>query len=259
MKTVFTNGCFDIIHPGHIDLLNRARALGDRLVVGINSDASVRKIKGEGRPFIDQNARREILLGLRSVDQVEIFDDPTPEDLIRRIMPDVLVKGGDWQPNEIIGADIVLGTGGEVHSLPLKGEFSSSKIVGVIRDGVRTEDGATPAEMHDLPSLAEHIDVFGQLEAACGDAIRECSEILFDTFKRGNKVLVCGNGGSAADAQHLAAEFVGRYETERIALQFPMITVSNAYSPVRSKLWPPGATVWSRSARAGIRRTSSPR
>ena len=113
-KVVFTNGCFDILHPGHIDLLERARALGTKLIVGINSDESVRKIKGSERPFLLQNDRALILLGLRSVDEVRIFNEPTPQKIIEEVKPDILVKGGDWKINEIIGADFVIKTGGEV-------------------------------------------------------------------------------------------------------------------------------------------------
>src|SRR5512138_1275133 len=97
---VFTNGCFDILHPGHIDLLQRARSLGDKLVVGINSDRSMQAIKGDDRPFIKQEDRKKLLLGLAAVDEVFIFDELTPEKLIHDIKPDVLVKGGDWKPNE---------------------------------------------------------------------------------------------------------------------------------------------------------------
>src|SRR5215207_244736 len=107
-KTVFTNGCFDLLHPGHVDLLRRARALGTRLIVAINSDDSVRKIKGDGRPFVTQNDRAELLSALRFVDDVVVFDEATPERLIREIKPDVLVKGGDWKTSEIVGADFVL-------------------------------------------------------------------------------------------------------------------------------------------------------
>src|SRR5690606_25456531 len=95
-KVVFTNGCFDLIHPGHIDLLNKAKALGDKLVVGLNSDSSVRQMKGVGRPVVSQEARKAVLLGLKAVDDVVIFDELTPENIIREIRPDVLVKGGDW-------------------------------------------------------------------------------------------------------------------------------------------------------------------
>src|SRR6476620_9404861 len=118
-KIVFTNGCFDILHPGHVDLLERARALGDKLIFGINSDASVKAIKGESRPYINQEDRKKILLGLSAVDEVIIFDDLTPEKLIHNVKPDVLVKGGDWKLNEIIGSDFVQSAGGKVYSLPL--------------------------------------------------------------------------------------------------------------------------------------------
>src|SRR4051812_23619174 len=113
VKTVFTNGCFDILHPGHIDLLRRARKLGDRLVVGINSDESVRSIKGSGRPFMAQEDRKKLLESLRDVDQVIIFEELTPEQLIQSVRPDILVKGGDWGKDEIIGADFVRSNGGE--------------------------------------------------------------------------------------------------------------------------------------------------
>ncbi|CAN5382618.1 hypothetical protein BH10ACI3_BH10ACI3_11530 [soil metagenome] len=219
---VFTNGCFDIIHPGHIDLLERARAMGSRLVVGINSDSSVRSIKGPDRPFLDQEGRKAVLLGLRSVDEVLIFDELTPENLIKRLKPDVLVKGGDWQVSEIIGADFVQSYGGQVHSLPLIDGFSTSSIVEKIH-GDRAEI-ISDADSTVSRSLEEHLDVFRDLAAVCNLAIQECADVILDTFKRGNKVLLCGNGGSAADAQHIAAEFVGRYETERRAL--PAIAVT---------------------------------
>ena len=225
-KTVFTNGCFDILHRGHIDLLERARALGDKLIVGINSDASVRRLKGEDRPFIDQESRKAILLGLRSVDEVMIYDDLTPEKLIAEIVPNVLVKGGDWAPDEIIGADLVKANGGEVHSLPLIDGFSSSKIVEQIRSEMENESPVTGSLIER--SLDEHLEVFSVLRTTLPDVIKECSEIINATVASGNKVLICGNGGSAADAQHIAAEFVGRYETERRALPAIALTTDTS-------------------------------
>ncbi|MEQ1921556.1 MAG: adenylyltransferase/cytidyltransferase family protein, partial [Pyrinomonadaceae bacterium] len=109
---VFTNGCFDIIHPGHVDLLSRAKALGDKLVVGINSDRSVSSIKGPGRPLQDQESRKAVLMGLSSVDEVVIYDELTPEETIKQLKPDILVKGNDWKEDEIIGADFVKANGG---------------------------------------------------------------------------------------------------------------------------------------------------
>jgi D-sedoheptulose 7-phosphate isomerase len=220
---VFTNGCFDLLHPGHIDLLERARALGDKLIVGINSDASVRSIKGEGRPVIAQDDRKRVLESLRSVDQVMIFDELTPENLIKTLKPDVLVKGGDWGPNEIVGSDFVLANGGEVRSLPLVGEYSTSKIV----NRLKGKDKATDANLADqkhLTLFSEHLEVFGSLLAGHVESINRGAEIIFDTFRSERKLLICGNGGSAADAQHLAAEFVGRYEKERRG--FPAIALT---------------------------------
>jgi D-sedoheptulose 7-phosphate isomerase len=225
---VFTNGCFDLIHPGHVDLLARARELGDRLIVGINSDASVRKIKGAGRPFMDQGSRRATLLGLRSVDEVEIFDELTPEELIKRIKPDILVKGGDWRPEEIIGADFVTANGGKVFSLPLMDGYSSTKIVDAVRGAGGVEANGHLNGSAASRSLEEHLQLFQNVLATQQDVIAECADILCDTFKRGNKVLVCGNGGSAADAQHIAAEFVGRYEAERRALPAVALTTDTS-------------------------------
>lgn len=224
---VFTNGCFDIIHPGHVDLLRRARELGSKLIVGINSDASVAKIKGPGRPLQDQESRRAVLLGLGSVDEVVIFDEPTPERLVREIRPDVLVKGGDWQPNEIIGADFVESYGGKVYSLPLIAGHSSSSIIGRMNSEVSTES-ETAENSIATRSLDEHMSVFASLVADCSDSIEECGRLILETVSRGNKVLICGNGGSAADAQHIAAEFVGRYETERRALPAIALTTDTS-------------------------------
>ena len=135
-KVVFTNGCFDILHKGHVDLLERAYHCGDRTIVGINSDASVRALeKGSNRPVNDENARAAVMSALRFVDAVVIFDEPTPYDLIKMIVPDVLIKGGDWKVGDIVGADIVQAAGGEVLSLDLVEGFSTSRIIEKITNG----------------------------------------------------------------------------------------------------------------------------
>ena len=228
-KIVFTNGCFDIIHPGHIDLLERARKLGTKLIVGINSDDSVRAIKGAERPFLSQTERKAVLEGLKAVDEVRIFDENTPENLIKALKPDVLVKGGDWKIEEIIGADFVMQNGGEVYSLPLKDGFSSSKIVEKIRT-VESRESRGESQNENLiqNSLNQHLEVFHEILAEHLENIEECAELIAETFKRGNKILICGNGGSAADAQHIAAEFVGRYETERVALPAIALTTDTS-------------------------------
>lgn len=126
---VFTNGCFDILHPGHVDYLRRARELGDLLVVGVNSDASVRRLKGRCRPVNPEQDRVAVLAGLECVDRVVIFNQDTPLELIREVRPDVLVKGGDWPVEKIVGRDVVEESGGTVLSLKLLSGYSTSGII----------------------------------------------------------------------------------------------------------------------------------
>lgn len=128
-RIVFTNGCFDIIHLGHIRYLNEAKRLGDFLIVAINSDSSVKKIKGEKRPIIDERARAEIISALEFVDMVIIFSEETPYRLIKEIQPDILVKGGDWKEEEIVGADIVKERGGRVLTIPYVSGYSTTSII----------------------------------------------------------------------------------------------------------------------------------
>ena len=128
-RLVFTNGCFDLMHPGHVRLLKRARALGDALAVALNSDASVRRLKGPPRPILKQGERAEILSALECVDYVVIFPESTPERIIRAVRPKVLVKGGDWSPSRIVGRDTVRSDGGEVRVIPLRAGFSTSAIL----------------------------------------------------------------------------------------------------------------------------------
>ena len=133
-KIVFTNGCFDIVHPGYVDLLERAKALGDVLVLGLNTDASVRRLgKGDDRPFNTYEARAFVLAHLRSVDFVTAFDEDTPLELITAVQPDILVKGGDWNEETIVGRDVVVARGGTVHSLPLLPGFSTTSLAERIR------------------------------------------------------------------------------------------------------------------------------
>lgn len=128
-KVVFTNGCFDILHTGHVRYLAEARALGDVLVVGMNSDDSVRRLKGPSRPVNAQEGRALVLSSLKPVDLVVLFEEDTPEQLIFRLRPDLLVKGGDWAVDQIVGAGFVQSYGGEVRSLPFHEGFSSTGII----------------------------------------------------------------------------------------------------------------------------------
>ena len=126
---VFTNGCFDLLHEGHIDLLIRASEFGDKLIVGINSDNSVKKIKGKNRPIEDQKTRKKNLLNLKYVDDVYIFEETTPLKIIKFICPNVLVKGADYDIHEIVGAKFVSANGGKVRTIPLTPGFSTTKSI----------------------------------------------------------------------------------------------------------------------------------
>ncbi|MBL0129607.1 MAG: D-glycero-beta-D-manno-heptose 1-phosphate adenylyltransferase [Flavobacteriales bacterium] len=135
-RIVFTNGCFDILHRGHVEYLQEAAALGDRLVIGVNSDTSVKRLeKGADRPLNDQDSRAKVLSALRFVDAVVIFEEDTPLELITALAPDVLVKGGDWTEDRIVGAKVVRANGGDVRSLKTVDGFSTTALVERIRRG----------------------------------------------------------------------------------------------------------------------------
>ena len=138
---VFTNGCFDLLHVGHIRYLNAARALGVRLVVGLNSDASVRRLKGPGRPITSESERAEILAALAAVDAVAVFEEDTPLGLIEAVNPDVLVKGGDWALQDIVGREFVEARGGQVLTIPMVAGRSTSELIGSLQAKVRNGAG----------------------------------------------------------------------------------------------------------------------
>lgn len=131
---VFTNGCFDLVHRGHIDSLAKAAEFGDRLIVGLNSDNSVRLLKGETRPLVDQQSRAVLLASMLMVDAVVLFEEETPYNLIKSLLPDVLVKGSDYRLEEIAGHDVVLAAGGKVERIELTEGFSTSDIIQKIED-----------------------------------------------------------------------------------------------------------------------------
>jgi rfaE bifunctional protein nucleotidyltransferase chain/domain len=138
-KVVFTNGCFDIIHGGHIEFLEKAKALGDILILGLNSDESVRGIKGEGRPIKTQDERANILSALKYVNYITIFDEATPENLIREIRPDILVKGNDYKVDDVVGKEIVEGYGARVELIPIVKGLSTTNTVEQILQKHRPE------------------------------------------------------------------------------------------------------------------------
>jgi len=133
-KIVFTNGCFDLLHPGHIRGFELARQMGEALIVGLNSDSGVRQLKGPARPVIPEQERAEILCALESIDAVVIFDELTPREVISRLLPDLLVKGGDWPGDQIVGREEVEAAGGRVVSIPLVPGYSTTTILKEIRE-----------------------------------------------------------------------------------------------------------------------------
>lgn len=133
-KIIFTNGCFDILHQGHLELLSQSAALGDVLVVGVNADASVSRLKGDERPVNNETFRAGLLASLTIVDAVCIFPEDTPLELIQTIIPDVLVKGGDYDPSTVVGAEDVMKNGGEVKIIPLVPGYSTSNLIRKIRE-----------------------------------------------------------------------------------------------------------------------------
>lgn len=136
-RIVFTNGCFDLLHPGHVHLLRAAKQAGDVLVVAINTDASVKRLKGEGRPVLTTEERAELLCALEMVDYVVSFEEADPLTLIRRLSPDVLVKGGDWAKDRVVGADWVEGRGGEVLIVPQRPGYSTTALLARIDEAAR--------------------------------------------------------------------------------------------------------------------------
>ena len=136
-RIVFTNGVFDLLHPGHVRYLQEARALGDLLIVGLNADESVRRNKGPGRPITPQNERAEVLAALSSVDAVVVFPEDTPADIIRLVQPDILVKGADWPADQIVGRDTVEARGGRVVLLPVAEGHSTTSIVERIKNALK--------------------------------------------------------------------------------------------------------------------------
>lgn len=131
-KVVFTNGCFDILHAGHIDYLSKSKKLGDILIVGVNSDSSIKRIKGDKRPIMNEVERAYILSNLKPVDYVILFDENTPAEIINQIIPDILVKGADWEIAKIIGREVVEKNGGEVKTITFVNDVSTSKIIDII-------------------------------------------------------------------------------------------------------------------------------
>lgn len=237
-KIITTNGCFDLLHSGHTTYLNEARQLGDRLIVGLNSDRSVHLLKGEGKPILAETDRAMLLNALQSVDAVVVFDDLLPITFLEQIGPDIHVKAGDYTPSSLPEASMVESLGGTINILSIKEGVSTSLITERIKnnrsvfdsDG-RSEKGqelSTSTEEAALRWLLDSSNLFRQSAYSLLQVISDASELITKTLKKGNKILLCGNGGSAADSQHIAAEFVGRFRRERIALPAIALTTDSS-------------------------------
>lgn len=235
-RVVTSNGCFDLLHPGHVAFLQEARVLGEILVVGLNSDASVAQLKGPGRPLLQEADRAGLLTALRGVDYVLVFSDPLPSAWLDRIQPDFHCKAGDYTVDDLPEAKVVRAHGGEICILPLREGFSTSALLGRMNAPAHTS--APSREQAILQGFLDGSNVLRTTGYRLAEQVSGIAAQITAAIRAGKKVLVCGNGGSAADAQHFAAELVGRYRRERagwaaIALTADpaiMTSISNDYS-----------------------------
>jgi len=234
-KVVTTNGCFDLIHPGHAQFLSSARNEGDLLIVGINSDPSVTTLKGPGKPILNEEERAEMLSSLKSVDAVLVFDDLLPNGFLEIIKPDIHCKAADYSADSLPEAEIVKKMGGKISILPLLDGFSSTKLVERILSGQKTSaststmgEKESDIEGEILTYLFASSNIFRQSAYALKESIAKASEIVIQTLKSRNKILLCGNGGSAADSQHIAAELIGRFKRERDAMPAIALTTDTS-------------------------------
>lgn len=233
-RVVTTNGCFDLLHVGHLQFLEEARRSGDILVVALNSDSSVHQIKGQGRPILPIPERAAMLLALRSVDHVVVFDELLPINILDRIKPAVHCKAGDYTIEALPEAPVVQKNGGRVLILPLTKGYSTSQFVERVRTSA--ESAHVPplsASEHDrrtqvVEFLLESSNVLRQTAYQLSEPIITATDMLHKTLADGHKILLCGNGGSAADCQHIAAELVGRFKQERAALAAIALTTDTS-------------------------------
>ncbi|MBI4501704.1 MAG: adenylyltransferase/cytidyltransferase family protein [Gemmatimonadetes bacterium] len=213
---VATNGCFDLLHRGHVEYLAQARALGDVLMVGVNSDRSVRTLKGPGRPVVTEIDRASVLAALASVDYAVVFDATHPRPFLEAVQPEVLVKGGDWAVEEILGREQVERAGGRVVSIPsaFPGESSSALVeraIGGRGTGAPEGEDRDPART----SLRDASDALRKAALLLPDAIEKTARMIVRALRGGGRVLLCGDEDGALVAQHLARELCVRLCRER--------------------------------------------
>lgn len=237
-QVVTTNGCFDLLHPGHISFLSKARAQGDVLIVGLNSDASVRRLKGPSRPILSEMDRAAMLSAQRSVDHVVIFNDSLPNELLALIQPDVHCKAADYTPEAMPEAEVVRSGGGSVRILPLSEGYSTSQLMQRVVASTQTAPkghAVTDASQRQQDKrlwvsqqLFSGANVLRQTAYRLSEEIVLAATTISEALSANGKLLLCGNGGSAADAQHIAAELVGRFRRERHALPAIALTVDTS-------------------------------
>ena len=238
-RVVTTNGCFDLLHAGHVRFLIEARTLGDVLVVGLNSDASVRRLKGPGRPIVPETERAAMLAALRPVDHVVVFDDLLPNDLLALIRPDVHCKAADYTADALPEAEVVRNYGGEVRILPLSGDHSTSQLIERV---IALSQTPATTEVPDryvgnertrvIEQLLTGANVLRQTAYRLSEQVVLAATRIAGALSAGGKVLLCGNGGSAADAQHIASELVGCFRRGREA--WPAIALTTDTSVLTS-------------------------
>ena len=230
---VTTNGCFDLIHPGHIAFLKNAKSLGDKLVVGLNSDSSVRRLKGKGKPILSETDRATMLTALTCVDEVVVYNDDLPIVFLDLIRPDIHCKAADYSADSLPEAETVKKNGGEISILPLIKGLSSSQIIERIRaseEGIVEHESKIRDEIEQyvMQYLMDSSNLYRQTAYRLKDSVIKFADIVTKTLRSGHKILICGNGGSAADSQHIAAEFVGRFKLERKALPAIALTTDSS-------------------------------
>ncbi len=223
-RVVTTNGCFDLLHPGHVEFLEAARALGDVLIVGLNSDASTHRLKGPGRPLFSEQERATMLLALKAVDHVVVFDEQTPLALLAEIQPDIHCKAADYDAEALPEAETVRQHGGEVRILPLSQGYSTSRLLERIAATTRadaamgSQEDAGDRRSLIIDQLLAGSNVLRQTAYRLNAEIEQAAAAVTAALMASGRVLFCGNGGSAADAQHAAGELAVRFRRERRAL-----------------------------------------
>lgn len=230
-RIVTANGCFDLLHTGHIHFLSAAKALGDVLVVGLNSDLSVRHLKGIHRPIVQEADRATLLAALRPVDHVVVFDDNLPNEFLSFVRPNFHCKGGDYSTDDLPEAEVVWRYGGEVRILPLCSGYSTSNLIErIVAPASESNNTSDEDEFSSwiTTCFLQSGDTLHRMAYRLIKDVEDIKNLLTTALQAGHKVMVCGNGGSAATAQHFASELVGRFRQDRSPLPIIALTTDTS-------------------------------